>query len=82
MLCKNFILHALFKAAQYIYEKREGSGAGSGVGSGSVPLINGSGSCDPDPVPDPDPQHWLWHTILGWHVLAYPEKISTCCHVT
>jgi hypothetical protein len=40
ILCQNFILQALFQAAQHLYEKREGSGAVSG----SIPLINGSGS--------------------------------------
>jgi hypothetical protein len=34
-----FILHGLFKSAQHLYEKREGSGAGSG----SIPLTNGFG---------------------------------------
>jgi hypothetical protein len=74
-------LQALFKSAQQIYEKREGSG--------SVPLTNGSGSgrpkthadpADPDPVPDPDPQHCckaydknmeeLARTVLASHLAA------------
>jgi hypothetical protein len=39
VVCKNFILQALFQS-QHLFEKREGSGAGSG----SVPLTNGFGS--------------------------------------
>jgi hypothetical protein len=53
ILCKNFILQALFQSAQQIYEKREGSG--------SPPLTNKAQKhadpADPDPVPDP--QHWF-----------------------
>ncbi len=38
LLCKNFILQALFQSAQPISEKRVGSG------SGSLPLSKGSGT--------------------------------------
>ncbi len=44
----NFILQPLFRSAQHIYEKREGSG------SGSVPLTSGSGSRRPKNIRIPN----------------------------
>jgi hypothetical protein len=60
LLCLNFILQALFKSAQHLYEKKEGSG------SGFIPMTNGSGSGRPKNM----------RILRSWFLIRIPKTAA------